>query len=358
MGVCLVLGLLTRGAAFVSGLLFVAFIIGIASVWARGITIDCGCFGGGGYDPDAASKYPWEIARDVGLLALSAYLVWQGRTRLALDNLLFPQRSDPDTDADPDLQLDPASATTTTTQESDDMSTKPLSNKEKQRLRAERAAAALKEKQRRERRRQILTAVGVVVAIALIVGAGFVINSMRDDTTETASRSRRPAASTASPSGRRRHRTRWSSTRTSSARSAGSSRRPATSSWRSWPTRARCRSSTARSCSSTGSVPTRRARPWSGRWCSSRTARTSRMKFHDLLFANQPSEEGPFPSNEDLVALAGQAGADVDKLTAAVDAGDGDDWPDDATKLAFSLGVRSTPTVVLDGKPFTDDRTA
>ena len=69
VGTCLVLGLLTRGAAVVSALMFVAFIIGIASVWARGITIDCGCFGGGGYDADAASQYPWEIARDVGLLA-------------------------------------------------------------------------------------------------------------------------------------------------------------------------------------------------------------------------------------------------------------------------------------------------
>ena len=95
VGACLVLGLLTRGAAVVSGLLFVAFIVGIASVWARGITIDCGCFGGGGYDPDARSKYPWEIARDAALLALSAYLVWQGRTRLALDNLLFPKPTDP-----------------------------------------------------------------------------------------------------------------------------------------------------------------------------------------------------------------------------------------------------------------------
>ena len=71
------------------------FIIGIASVWARGITIDCGCFGGGGYDADAASQYPWEIARDVGLLVLSAYLVWLGRTRLALDNLLFPDAASP-----------------------------------------------------------------------------------------------------------------------------------------------------------------------------------------------------------------------------------------------------------------------
>jgi uncharacterized membrane protein YphA (DoxX/SURF4 family) len=94
VGACLLLGLLTRVAAAVSCVLFAAFIIGIASVWARGIDIDCGCFGGGGADPHAASKYPWEIARDVGLLLLSAYLVRQGRTRLALDNLLFPQRTD------------------------------------------------------------------------------------------------------------------------------------------------------------------------------------------------------------------------------------------------------------------------
>jgi uncharacterized membrane protein YphA (DoxX/SURF4 family) len=95
VGALLVLGLLTRGAAVVSGLLFVAFIIGIASVWARDISIDCGCFGGGGYDPDAQSKYPWEIARDAALLAASIFLVRPGRTRLAVDNLLFPKHTDP-----------------------------------------------------------------------------------------------------------------------------------------------------------------------------------------------------------------------------------------------------------------------
>ncbi len=94
VGGMLVLGVLVRGAAVVSALLFVAFIIGIASVWARGIEIDCGCFGGGGYDPDATSKYPGEIARDVGLLALSAYLVWLPRSRLAVDALLFRTTSD------------------------------------------------------------------------------------------------------------------------------------------------------------------------------------------------------------------------------------------------------------------------
>ncbi len=89
VGAMLVLGVLVRGAAAVSALLFAAFIVGIASVWARGIEIDCGCFGGGGYDPDATSKYPWEIARDVVLLALSLFLVWLPRSRWALDSVLF-----------------------------------------------------------------------------------------------------------------------------------------------------------------------------------------------------------------------------------------------------------------------------
>ena len=89
LGACLVLGLLTRFAGGLSALLQLAFIIGIASVWARGISINCGCFGDGGPNPDAIGHYPWEIARDVGLLALSLFLVWLPRTPLALDNLIY-----------------------------------------------------------------------------------------------------------------------------------------------------------------------------------------------------------------------------------------------------------------------------
>jgi uncharacterized membrane protein YphA (DoxX/SURF4 family) len=91
VGVCLVLGLLTRVSAVASAVLQVAFIIGIASVWARGISINCGCFGDGGYDPNAASHYPWEIARDVGLLALSLFLAWRPRTAYAVDSAIFPE---------------------------------------------------------------------------------------------------------------------------------------------------------------------------------------------------------------------------------------------------------------------------
>jgi uncharacterized membrane protein YphA (DoxX/SURF4 family) len=101
IGLCLVLGVMVRGMSVVSALLFTAFIIGISSAWARGLSIDCGCFGGGGEIPDAAAKYPGEIARDVGLLALSLWLVVRPRSRLALENVLFRRTSHLDPDTDP-----------------------------------------------------------------------------------------------------------------------------------------------------------------------------------------------------------------------------------------------------------------
>ncbi|MFV0405809.1 MAG: DoxX family protein [Propioniciclava sp.] len=94
IGLLLVTGLFTRLAGLVGGLLMVAFIVGIASAWSRGLSLDCGCFGGGGKIPleEALAAYPWEIARDVGLLALGAWLVVRPRTPLSLDNLMRPSR--------------------------------------------------------------------------------------------------------------------------------------------------------------------------------------------------------------------------------------------------------------------------
>ena len=92
IGLCLVIGLLTRINSVLSGLLLIAFILGIASAWSRGLEIDCGCFGGGGGPAEnATEKYPLEIARDLGLLFLSAWLVWRPRTPWALDNRVLPQ---------------------------------------------------------------------------------------------------------------------------------------------------------------------------------------------------------------------------------------------------------------------------
>jgi uncharacterized membrane protein YphA (DoxX/SURF4 family) len=90
LGVLLIVGLGLRIVAVLSALLQLAFIIGIASAWARGIQIDCGCFGGGGFDANATSKYPWEIARDTGLFLLSVMVAIWPRSRLSLDHVLLP----------------------------------------------------------------------------------------------------------------------------------------------------------------------------------------------------------------------------------------------------------------------------
>ena len=94
LGAMLLLGLFHRVSGLASALLQLAFVAGIASVWARGIAIDCGCFGDGGPDPDAFSQYPWEIARDVGLLLASLLVVRARRTPLSLDQLLTPAPPD------------------------------------------------------------------------------------------------------------------------------------------------------------------------------------------------------------------------------------------------------------------------
>ncbi len=89
VGLLLVTGTFTRVSAVVGSLMMLAFIIGIASVWARGISIDCGCFGGGGAIEAAKTQYPLEILRDTGLLLTGAWTIWRPRAPFAVDNWLF-----------------------------------------------------------------------------------------------------------------------------------------------------------------------------------------------------------------------------------------------------------------------------
>ena len=72
--------------------------------------------------------------------------------------------------------------------------------------------------------------------------------------------------------------------------------------------------------------------------------------FHDLLFENQPSEGGPFPSDEDLVDLAVEAGAEEAAVAEGIESGARSDWVDAATQAAQEAGVQGTPTVLLDGE--------
>lgn len=95
VAVLLILGLYTRAAACVAALLMVVFVAGIASAWARGLSIDCGCFGNGGTIAASQTQYPQEIARDLGLLLCAVWLVARPRTAVSLERVLFGDRPVP-----------------------------------------------------------------------------------------------------------------------------------------------------------------------------------------------------------------------------------------------------------------------
>ena len=89
VGLLLVAGLFTRVSALVGSLLMLAFIIGISSAWIRGLSIDCGCFGGGGTIAGRQTQYLADLLRDTGLVACAAWLVARPRTSYSLDHRLF-----------------------------------------------------------------------------------------------------------------------------------------------------------------------------------------------------------------------------------------------------------------------------
>ncbi len=85
LGTLLVAGAFTRWTALASAVLLVVLMIGVAQAGARGLSIDCGCFGGGGAVDKGSTRYPQELARDFGALLLALWLLVRPRTALSLD---------------------------------------------------------------------------------------------------------------------------------------------------------------------------------------------------------------------------------------------------------------------------------
>jgi uncharacterized membrane protein YphA (DoxX/SURF4 family) len=85
LGLLLVIGAFARLLAVLSALVLGVFLVAAVSASVRGLSIDCGCFGGGGTVAPGQTDYTGEIVRDTVLLLLALWLVWQPRSRLALD---------------------------------------------------------------------------------------------------------------------------------------------------------------------------------------------------------------------------------------------------------------------------------
>jgi len=85
IGLLLIVGFGVRHSAAAAGVFMVVFIAAVASAWARGLAIDCGCFGGGGRVDPGQTKYREEILRDAGLLVLAIWLCVKPASRFALE---------------------------------------------------------------------------------------------------------------------------------------------------------------------------------------------------------------------------------------------------------------------------------
>jgi uncharacterized membrane protein YphA (DoxX/SURF4 family) len=84
VGLALLAGVFVRTAALAAAALLVVFLVGVGSAWARGLQIDCGCFGDGGPVAAGETAYPQEVLRDVGLLIAALGLAIWPRSRFAL----------------------------------------------------------------------------------------------------------------------------------------------------------------------------------------------------------------------------------------------------------------------------------
>ena len=84
VGLALLLGVFVRAAAIASAVLLIVFLVGVGSAWARGLQIDCGCFGNGGQVAAGETAYPSEVLRDLALLVAALALAWRPASRLAL----------------------------------------------------------------------------------------------------------------------------------------------------------------------------------------------------------------------------------------------------------------------------------
>ncbi|MBB6626768.1 thioredoxin domain-containing protein [Nocardioides sp. KIGAM211] len=229
-----------------------------------------------------------------------------------------------------------------------------MSSKASRDARAERAALALRDQQRAERRRSVLMIGGVVLAMVLIVTAGFLVNRARDTSNDV------------------------------SAPAAGSGDYGVTVGDRTAPRTVvvyedflcpycgeleKATHEELASLADAGKVYVE-YRPFDLLRTDYSVAAASAFKvvldasgpevakkFHDELYADQPDESGPYPDADWLVEKAVAAGATESDVRPGIEDDSQKAWVEKATKAADAAGVTGTPTVLLDGKRFTDGTT-
>lgn len=106
VGLLVVVGAFVRVSAALGALLMAVFTFSIAWVWAKGYSIDCGCFGTGGEVDPSQTHYLRDIIRDVAAMAGGLWLIVAPLSRPSVDQWLAGTVDLPDADDEPEPSPD------------------------------------------------------------------------------------------------------------------------------------------------------------------------------------------------------------------------------------------------------------
>jgi protein-disulfide isomerase len=331
LAVLLLVGLAVRIAASVSAVLFALFLAGIVSVAARGLRIECGCFGGGGQlAAGRSSGYTGDILRDVLLLLVAVALAVWPATRFALDDAVRSSAAA----VVPDVRVGPRRTA------------------EARRRQAELAHAREVAGQRRAAIAGVLAAVLLVLA----TGAGIGVQAARLAGANGPS----PQAVSLADGvqfGRSGARVTIELYEDPQCPVCANFEQQAGAQLQSW-----MKSSTARvkyyvlSLLDGQSSTKYSSRAASALYCSADAGVF--QQYHDLLFANQPAEGSAGLTDDQLIAYGTQAGiaagAAQTTFSQCVTTKKYADFVTKITDTANQGGILATPTILVDGQPVQD----
>lgn len=320
----LLAGLATRVAAAVSALLLVVFLAGMISAAARGLQIECGCFGGGGdLAAGQSTAYTGEIARDAALLLVAVALLRWPRSRLALDNAVR---------AAAESGVDAGRIGPRRTAE------------------ARRRLAELTERRRQQGERRLRT-VGALAGVLLVAvtGVGVGVQAARAATGNGPSPQSVTVADgvTVGRSSARVVLDVYEDPQCPACRQFETEAGAAIAGW--------IESGTAKvnyhviSFLDSASTTRYSSRAANAMYCGADAGVF--LRYHDLLFANQPAEGSAGLTYDQLVQLGRQAGATGDAFDTCVRNRPYADFVSRISEQASRDGVLGTPTVLVDGGP-------
>jgi len=236
-----------------------------------------------------------------------------------------------------------------------------MSKKSAERSRTQRAQAALEAQQRQERRRQTFIVGGIVVAILVIVGVVFGINSMRDTSGEAETAVPQASAS-GQPGG----------VVDGYTVTIGKSSAPHTITLYEDLQCPICKEFEAATADAVqkavadGKVKVdyhmvaflddASSTDYSSRALNAlmvvldTAGPDAYVKYHRLLYDNQPAEGSAGLTDDQLIQYAVQAGADEQAVRGPIEDNKYHQWVVNATDQMSKDGVNGTPTVLVDGK--------